>query len=239
MRKFTHQIALCFTSALWTFHNLIHDIEPLHSRLVYIIKGSAWCFAFLYLLYFLIIIRPNIFNFLLNFGNSKLLPPHCLHYGLNGPLAHVFIFIICTTHVPQTFVVAIKPDEFISVILSPLHFYSARKSVPQVLLKHVTQNYARIFHQQQSWTDLYCYVSCTCTAMVYTGQAYGLVHGRVKKIDDGGRWVGELLSFPLNHSTWLILAHYLTVYSIKLFTLVKLYMLFHTHLFTLLLTQLM
>ena len=35
------------------------------------------------------------------------------------------IFIICTTHVPQTFVVAIKPDEFISVVLSPVHFHSA------------------------------------------------------------------------------------------------------------------
>jgi len=232
MRKFTHQIALCFTSALWTFHNLIHNIKPLHSRLVCIVEGSAWWFAFLYLLYVLIISRSNVFNFLLNFDDSKLLPPHCLHYGLDGAQAHVFIFIICTTYVPQTFVVAIKPDEFISVVLSPLHFRSAWKGLRQVLLKHVMQNYATIFHQQQSWTDSYCYATCTCIAMVYTGRAGSLVQGRVKKIESGGRQVGELLFFPLDHSTRLILARYLTVYSTKLFTLVELYMLFRTRLFT-------
>jgi hypothetical protein len=58
---------------------------------------------------------------------------------------------------------------------SPLHFRSAWKSLPQVLLKHVTQNYATIFHRQQSWTDLHCYSTCTCTAMVYTGWADSLV----------------------------------------------------------------
>jgi hypothetical protein len=62
------------------------------------------------------------------------------------------------------------PDECISVVLSPLHFRSAWKSLPQVLLKHITQNYATVFHQQQSWTDLYCYATCTCTAMVYKGE---------------------------------------------------------------------
>jgi len=149
------------------------------------------------------------------------------------------IFVICTTHVPQTFVVAIKPDEFISVILSPLHFRSAWKSLLQTLLKHVTQSYATIFHQQQSWTDLYCYATCTLTAMVYTGRADSPVHDRVKKIEGGGRRVGELLSFPLDHSTRLILARYLTVYSTKLFTLVELYMFFRTRLFTLPLTRLM
>ena len=149
----------------------------------------AWCFDFLYLLYFLITSRSNIFNFLLNFDDSKLLPPHCLHCGLDGPLAHVFILIICTTHVPQTFVVAIKPDEFISVALSPLHFRSAWKSLPQVLWKHLTQNYATIFHQQQSWTDLHCYPTCTCTAMVYTGRADSPVHDRVKTLRVGeGEW---------------------------------------------------
>ena len=154
MRKFTQQIAPCFTSALWTFHNLIHDIKPLYSRLVYIVGGSAWCFAFLYLLYFLIISRSNVFNFLLNFGDSKLLPPHCLHCGLDGTLVHVFIFIICTTHVPQTFIVAKKPDEFKKCRPQSTSFRSAWKSRSQVLLKHVTQNYAKIFHQQQSCTDL-------------------------------------------------------------------------------------
>jgi hypothetical protein len=68
---------------------------------------------------------------------------------------------------------------------------------------------------------LYCYA--TCTAMFYTGRADGQVHGRVKKIEGGGRRVGELLSFPLDHSTRLILACYLTVYSTKLFTLFELY----------------
>ena len=43
----------------------------------------------------------------------------------------------------------------------------------------------------------------------------------------------------LDHSTRLILARYLTVYSTKLFTLVELYMLFRTRLFTLPLTRLM
>jgi hypothetical protein len=61
----------------------------------------------------------------------------------------------------------------------------------------------------------YCYV--TCTAMVYTGQADSLVHSRVKKIEVGGRRVGELLSFPLDHLTRLILAHYLTVYLTKVY----------------------
>jgi hypothetical protein len=61
--------------------------------------------------------------------------------------------------------------------------------------------------------------------MVYTGWADSLVHSRVKKIEDGGSWVGELISFPLDHSTRLIFARYLTVYSTKLFTLVELYML--------------
>ena len=65
----------------------------------------------------------------------------------------------------------------------------------------------------------------------------GLVHGRVKKIEGGGRRVGELPSFPLDHSTRLILARYLTVYSTKLFTLVELYVLFRTRLFTLPLTR--
>jgi hypothetical protein len=43
-----------------------------------------------------------------------------LHYGLDGSMAHMFIFIICTTHVPQTFVVSIKLDEFI--VSSSVHF---------------------------------------------------------------------------------------------------------------------
>jgi len=70
--------------------------------------------------------------------------------------------------------------------------------------------------------------------MVYTGRADSLVHGRVKKLRVGE---GELLSFPLDHSTRLILARYLIVYSTKLFTLVELYMLFRTRLFTLPLTR--
>jgi hypothetical protein len=94
------------------------------------------------------------------------------------------------------------------------------------------QNYATVFHQQQSWMDLYCYATCTCTALVYTERADCLVHGRVKKIEGGGSRVGELLSFPLDHSTRLVLARYLTVYSTKLFTLVELHMLFCTRLFT-------
>ena len=150
----------------------------------------AWCFDFLYLLYFLIISRSNVFNFLLNFGDSKLLPPHCLHYGLDGPLARVFISIICATHVPQTFVVATKPDEFISVVLSPLHFRSAWKSLPRGFIK---TSYAKLRQkfclQQQSWADFHCCATCICTAMVYTGRAGSLVHGRVKKLRVGeGEW---------------------------------------------------
>jgi len=75
--------------------------------------------------------------------------------------------------------------------------------------------------------------------MVYTGRADSPVHGRVKKIEGGGRRVGELLSFPLDHSTQLIVARYLTVYLTKLFTLVELYMLFRTRLFILPLNRLM
>jgi len=75
--------------------------------------------------------------------------------------------------------------------------------------------------------------------MVYTGRADSLVHSRVKEFEGGGRRVGELLYFPLDHSTRLILARYLTVYSTKLFTLVELNMLFRTRLFTLPLTRLM
>jgi len=75
--------------------------------------------------------------------------------------------------------------------------------------------------------------------MVYTGRADSLVHGRVKEFEGGGRRVGELLYFPLDHSTQLTLARYLTVYSTKLFTLVELNMLFRTRLFALPLTRLM
>jgi hypothetical protein len=52
---------------------------------------------------------------------------HGLNYVFDCPLAHVFVSIICTTHVPQTFVVAINPDEFIIVVLSPLRFSSVWK----------------------------------------------------------------------------------------------------------------
>jgi hypothetical protein len=52
-------------------------------------------------------------------------------HGFDGPLAQVFIFIICTNHVPQTFVVAIKPDEVISVVLSPFHFRRALVGKPE------------------------------------------------------------------------------------------------------------
>ena len=62
--------------------------------------------------------------------------------------------------------------------------------------------------------------------MVYTGWADSLVDGRVKEFEGGGRRVGELLYFPLDHSTRLILARYLNVYSTKLSTLVELNMLF-------------
>jgi hypothetical protein len=75
--------------------------------------------------------------------------------------------------------------------------------------------------------------------MVYTGRADSPVHGRMKKFEGGGRRVGELVYFPLDHSTRLILARDLTVYSTKLFTLVELNMLFRTRFFTLPLTRLL
>ena len=81
-------------------------------------------------------------------------------------------------------------------------------------------------------------VGCLRTAMVYTGRADSQVHGTVKKFAGGGRLVGELLYFQLYHSTRLLLARYLTVYSTKLFTLVELNMLFRTRLFTPPLTRL-
>ena len=118
-----------------------------------------------------------------------------------GQLHFFIIFINNTTHVPQTFVVAIKPDEFIRVDLSPLHFRSAWKSLLQALLKHVTQSYATIFHQQQSWTDLCCNATCTRTAMVYRGRADSPVHGRVRKLRMGeGEWASY---YPFRSTTRL------------------------------------
>ena len=66
--------------------------------------------------------------------------------------------------------------------------------------------------------------------MVHTGRADSLVHGRVEKVRVGeGEWASY---YPLDHSTRLTLARYLTAYSTKLSTLVELYMLFRTRLFT-------
>jgi len=65
----------------------------------------------------------------------------------------------------------------------------------------IKTRYATIFHQQQSWTDLCCYATCPCTAMVYTGRADSLVHGRVKKLRVGeGEWASY---YPFRSTTRL------------------------------------